>query len=50
MRMKTTAAWIFVGFGLLMLGQMLSMFDLTKNGKLATFLTMVGLSTSGLDS
>jgi len=48
MRMKTTAAWILVGFGLLILGLMLSMFDLSKNGKPATFLTVVGLVYFGI--
>ena len=43
MRMKTAAAWIFVGFGLLMLGLVLCKFDLTEDGKLAKFLTVVGL-------
>ena len=43
MRMKTTAGWIFVGLGLLMLGQLLSMFGLTEDGKLAAFLFIAGL-------
>ena len=49
MRMKTTAAWIFVGFGLLTLGLLLSMFDFTEEGKLATFLTVAGLVYFGIE-
>lgn len=48
MRMKTIAAWIFVGFGLLILARFLSMFDLTEDGKLVTFLAVVGLVYSGI--
>jgi len=48
MRMKTIAAWIFVGFSLLILARFLSMFDLTEDGKLVTFLIVVGLVYSGI--
>ncbi len=48
MRMKTTAAWIFVGFGLLTLGLLLSVFDFTEDGKLGTFLIAVGLVYFGI--
>ena len=48
MRTKTTAAWLFVGFAVLMLGVSLFMFDLTEDGKLATFLIVVGLVYFGI--
>ena len=48
MRMKTTAGWIFVGLGLLTLGQLLSMFGLSEDGKLAAFLFMAGLVYFGI--
>ena len=48
MRIKTTAGWIFAGFGLLMLGQFLSMFGLAEDDKVAAFLFMVGLVYFGI--
>jgi len=48
MRMKTIAAWLFVGVGLLILTRFLSMFDLTEDGKLVTFLTVVGIVYFGI--
>ena len=46
MRVETTTAWIFVGFGLLMIGTLLYMFEV--NGQLARFLGVVGLLHFGI--
>ena len=43
MRLETIAAWIFVGFGLLMIGTLLYLFKVTEGGKLGMFLGVVGL-------
>jgi ABC-type multidrug transport system permease subunit len=43
MRIETITAWIFIGFGLLMIGTLLYMFEITEGGKLARFLAVIGL-------
>ena len=42
MRIKTIAAWIFVGFGLLTVGALLYLFQITEGGKFARFLAVIG--------
>jgi predicted membrane channel-forming protein YqfA (hemolysin III family) len=41
MRLATVTAWIFVGFGLLMIGALLYLFQITEG--LARFLGVVGV-------
>ncbi|HLO00736.1 MAG TPA: hypothetical protein VK208_19920 [Pyrinomonadaceae bacterium] len=43
MRIEIIRTWIFVGFGLLMLGTLLYMFKVTEDGNLARFLGVVGI-------
>jgi len=42
MRVEIIGAWIFVGFGLLMLGALLYVLGVTEDGNLARFLATVG--------
>ena len=48
MRIKTLAAWIFVGSCLLVIGTLLYTFEITKDGKLASFLAVIGLVYFGI--
>jgi hypothetical protein len=42
MRIETIGAWIFLGFGLLMLGALLYVLGVTEDANLARFLGTVG--------
>ena len=42
MRIETITAWIFIGFGLLMIGALLYLFQITEGGKFARFLAVMG--------
>jgi preprotein translocase subunit SecG len=43
MRTETAINWIFVGFGLLAIGMLLYMFEVTEDGLLAKFLEIIGV-------
>jgi len=43
MRTETAINWIFVGFGLLAIGMLLYMFEVTEEGLLAKFLEIMGV-------
>jgi hypothetical protein len=42
MRIETITAWIFIGFGLLMIGALLDILQITEDGKFARFLAVMG--------
>jgi len=48
MRLATITAWLFVGFGLLMIGALLYLFQITEDGKLARFLGLLGVVYFGI--
>jgi len=43
MRSETAITWIFVGFGLLAIGSLLYIFEVTEDGLLAIFLEIIGV-------
>ena len=43
MRLATITTWLFVGFGLLMIGAFLCLFQITEVTKLAGFLAVLGV-------
>jgi hypothetical protein len=49
MRIETIKAWMFVGFGLLLIiGMLLYVFEVTAGGKLAQFVAVMGLVYFGI--
>jgi hypothetical protein len=48
MRIESIKAWMLVGFGLLLIGMLLYMFEVTEGGKLAKFVAVMGLVYFGI--
>jgi hypothetical protein len=42
MRIATIAAWVFVGFGLMLIGALLYVLQISEYGKLARFVAVMG--------
>jgi hypothetical protein len=48
MRLTTITGWLFIGFGLLMIGALVYLFQITEDGKLARFLGVLGVVYFGI--
>ena len=48
MRLATITTWLFVGFGLVMIGALLYLFQVTEDGKFARFLGVLGIVYFGI--
>ena len=48
MRIETIKGWMLVGFGLLIIGMLLYVFEVTADGELAQFVAVMGLVYFGI--